>query len=344
MTKRRFSILGVSIFVLFIWITFSGIYSSSDVYAQDPFTQTSINITDTSIFPISTNTPTSAPTPNIPTSTNTPVSDQIVVATPDVLGTISALKISLTELATNREVDRSNIQSTLSSFEVSISGTLRQQEYLFRMQLIGFCVAGILILGMIIYTLIISRQTASIQEQMKKTTKPSLPQSQISHKDARELERRLDTAEQEALNAKKISQETHSQMKNLELKIQEQDRIISSLKSKEIDLPQKQETRNFQTPRDPLKTVVLKEVTTEIKDNLVVNTLHVYNQIIKQEGEKFIPLDKFVANLIESKLARNESEVYKILEYVEKKRPGAVRIETIRGKVGKHIAFFKEYL
>lgn len=342
MTKRRLLLFSFSILLLLTWFVFSALYSSNVVYAEDALTPeaiTTIDITN-SAFPTFAESQTSTPT-IILTPTNTPVISELTIGTPDVIGTISALQFALTESATNIEVDRINIQPTLSSFEFSISEISKQQERLSRMQLIVFCFIGIIVLGMIIYSTAKSKRNSSIQKKIEQSKKTSPPHNQNISNNTHELERRLENAEQEALIAKKVSQETHSHLRELEAKIIEQDNIISSLKiSKETKQLKTQEPKNQEVLQSPSEIVTTKK----IKDEVVLNVFRAYNELAIQENEKFILLDRFITHIIDSKLAHNEADVYKILEYVIQKKPGAIRIETIRGKTGKHIAIFKEYI
>lgn len=408
MVKRNSHLFRIGVFISIIWLAFSALYITSIVHAEDPVPSTPVIAIETlpSVSPTIFFDPTSTFTPPFPTSTAVPTNTQGVTQPPDLLGTVSALQIVLAESATNSENDRINVQPTLSSLEKSVSELVKQQGSLLRMQLVGFCITGITILALFIYSMANSRKNTSgqkrinlsdsssstenqdmnknsrelanrldateqdakqakevaqdaqsqlrtletkilehdraiySQSQLSQAGKPSLLQHQNKNMDVRELERRLRTAEQEATRASKVSQEARSQIITLEEKIREQDRVISALRrSKEFEQQQKKLDVSI---KDVLQNH--SKIITAPKDDLVTNVLWVYNELAKQEGEEFIPLDKFVAKSIDSKLAKTESDVYKILEYILQKRPGAISIENIRGKTGKHIAVFKEYL
>jgi len=340
MSYRRYSLAAISISAAIIFLLVSGLYSVEIAFAEDPVipSPSSTNIPPSPVIPLATPTFFHTPTPAI---------SQIVTVTPNVMGTISALQVALTESATNGEDDRINIQSTLSSLEVSASEIVRQQESLLRMQIIGFCVIGIIILGVIVYSMGASKRITSIRKQLRQTHKQPASSSQDSNresinKNTQELVHRLETAEQEARIAKKVSQEAYSQLKDLEAKLAEQSKMIASLKA--IEKLSKQGARDQGTYQNVSTPVIQKDGSTDVRDTLVVNILRVYNQLVSQIGEKFVPLDKFVFTAIQARLGQNEAEVYKILEYIAQKYPGAISIETIRGKIGKHIAVFKEYL
>ncbi|WP_138505692.1 pentapeptide repeat-containing protein [Nostoc sp. PA-18-2419] len=88
----------------------------------------------------------------------------------------------------------------------------------------------------------------------------------------------------------------------------------------------------------------LSEVRVNTNDILLQNALDIYNNLSEIRKEKFIPLDEYLEVSIKKGLVTSSNQMHTLFNRIATDYPGAIRIESIRGKTGQYIAFFEEYL
>lgn len=79
-------------------------------------------------------------------------------------------------------------------------------------------------------------------------------------------------------------------------------------------------------------------------DTKIGPAIRLYKQQSIDLGELFIPLSGYLTALQDGNIAIDERESRNIIDDISREYPGAVRVEQVRGKVGRQIAILDEFL